>query len=73
MARLGDIGNGEEHKQSRAGINIVGLKGKCKYATYCKYYKPSKMCLTDDVASSECGTYDLFDNYIICSNEESKK
>ena len=38
----------------------------CKYSIYCKYFDAgSAACTTDDIASSYCGAYDLFDNFII--------
>jgi len=38
----------------------------CKYSIYCKYFDAnSTACTIDDIASSYCGAYDLFDNFII--------
>ena len=40
--------------------------GACKYAGYCRYFdESSAACTTDEIASSYCGAYDLFDNFII--------
>ena len=40
--------------------------GACKYARYCRYFDAnSSVCITEDIASSYCGSYDSFDNFII--------
>ena len=45
------------------------FEGACKYSPYCRYFQESSCtCLNDDQASSDCGTYDQFDNFILDKN-----
>jgi len=41
-------------------------RGGCKYADYCRYFDANSIpCLKEEIASSDCGSYDLFDNFIV--------
>jgi hypothetical protein len=49
-------------------------QGGCKYASCCRYFeRSSAACTSDEIASSYCGAYDLFDNFIVGKSKQLAK